>query len=341
MRIVFLMFKTLVTNSYLLFTTYYSLMKKIYLLCFLLMLTGVKAQELNIPTFTQYLADSPFIISPAYAGVGDYIKVRANALTQWVGVKDAPDMQSLAGDARITAQDGVGAFLYNDRNGNTYQKGMRFSYAHHLILDDYEDEYLSLGLSFNVNSFRIATENLSTPDFAINDDRYTLNNNFDVSFLYRLHTFYASVTASNIFNKDLSDFNIKEPNRLRNYQFYTGYVFRAPNSVTGMEVEPSAYVQYFESDHRSSTDLNLKFRWKDLEEYYWVGASYRFLNDQIMKPLNIGPMVGLKKGIFYGAYSYQITTNEFLAMNSGTHMITLGLDIFQGISNCPCTQTHP
>src|SRR5215831_10127548 len=181
-------------------------MKKIYLLFFLLVFSGLKAQERTIPTFTQYLADSPFVVSPAYAGVGDYVKIRANALTQWVGVKDAPGMQSLAADTRITSRDGVGFFLYNDRNGNTYQKGMRFSYAHHLILDEYEDEFLSMGLSFNANYFRIATENLTTPDFAINSDRYDLNNNFDLSLLYRIHTFFISGTASNIFNKDIKGF---------------------------------------------------------------------------------------------------------------------------------------
>jgi hypothetical protein len=39
--------------------------------------------------FTQYLADNPFVISPAYAGIGDNFRVRLNGLTQWVGIKDA------------------------------------------------------------------------------------------------------------------------------------------------------------------------------------------------------------------------------------------------------------
>lgn len=314
-------------------------MKNLYTLLFFIAFLGTKAQELAIPTFTQYLADSPFIISPAYAGVGDYIKIRANGLTQWVGIKDAPDMQSLAADARITGHDGVGVFMYNDKNGNTFQKGVKFSYAHHLILDYYDEQFLSMGLSYNMNYFRIAIENFNTADFAVTDDRYTMNHNIDLSLLYRFRTFYASMTASNILKKDLTYYGLNEPGQLRNYQFYTGYTFKDLNS-SNLEIEPSAFVQYYESDGRSSTDLNLKFRWKDLEKYYWVGVSYRFLNDQVMKPLNIGPMAGLKKGMFYVAYSYQLTTNEFMAQNSGTHMLTLGLDIFQGISDCPCTSGH-
>lgn len=314
-------------------------MKKLYtLLVLIIAFPFVNAQELNIPTFTQYLADNPFVISPAYAGIGDYVKIRANGLTQWVGVKDAPDNQSLAADARITARDGVGFFLYNDKNGYTRQYGGRLSYAHHLVIDDYYEEYLSLGISYNLNQFKIDIEDIQTPDGSINNNRYTVNHNFDVSALFRFRAFYASFTAGNLLNKDVDIYGINEPKKLRNYQVYTGYTFKDDNNL---EIEPSTYFHYFEADGRSSTDLNLKVRLMDNENYYWAGINYRFLNDQFGDPLAIGPMAGVKYHNFYFAYSYQVTTNEMLAYNSGTHMVTLGLDIFQGISDCPCTNgTH-
>jgi type IX secretion system PorP/SprF family membrane protein len=314
-------------------------MKKIYtLLVLIISFTYVNAQELTIPTFTQYLADNPFVISPAYAGIGDHIKIRANGLTQWVGVKDAPDNQSLAADARITAHDGVGFFLYNDKNGYTRQYGGRISYAHHLIIDDFYEQYLSLGISYNLNQFKIDIEDMQTPDGSVNNNRYTVNHNFDVSALYRQGQFYASFTAGNLLNKDIDIYGVNEPKKLRNYQLYTGYTF---GTGTTLEVEPSAYVQYFEADGRSSTDFNLKLRYVDNENYYWAGVNYRFLNDQFGSPLTIGPMAGVKYHNFYFAYSYQITTNSLSAYNTGTHMITIGLDIFQGISDCPCTNgTH-
>ena len=40
----------------------------------------------------------------------------------------------------------------------------------------------------------------------------------------------------------------------------------------------------------------------------------------------------------YFAYSYQITMNDLSGFNSGTHMVTIGLDLFQGASNCACTR---
>lgn len=312
-------------------------MKKLALLFIILAFLRVQAQELTLPAFTQYLADNPFILSPTYAGIGDYVKIRANGLTQWVGIKDAPQNQSLAADMRIAERDGMGIYFYNDKNGNTRQSGGKISYAHHLMLDKYQDQYLSMGISYTLNQFRIDVENF-TPgiiDPSVTNDRRLVNHNFDVGALYRINDYYVSFTAANLLNKNIDVFSGIEPLALRNYQVYMGNRFKKVKN-SDFEIEPSLFFQYFESDKRSSTDLNLKLRFYDSEDYYWAGVSYRFLNDQLFEPLNIGPMAGIKKNNFYFAYSYQITLNNLFNYNSGTHMITVGVDLFQGISNCPC-----
>jgi type IX secretion system PorP/SprF family membrane protein len=305
----------------------------------ILLLSAVfaRGQELTLPQLSQYLADNPFVMSPTYAGIGDHIKIRVNGLTQWVGIKDAPDTQSLAADARIGNKSGLGMLLYNDSNGETKQRGARLSFAHHLTLDRYDDEFISFGISYNFNQFRIDIENFDGPDPNVTDDRATTNHNFDVGFLYRKDKFYFSINASNLLDKDLTRFNpVFEPNRLRNYYVYTGYRY-TKNKNSRLEIEPSVFFQWFESDGRSVTDLNVKFRWYDFEDYYYAGVTYRFLNDQIGNPLYIAPIMGLKKSNFYFGYSYQIILNEILGFSTGTHVVTLGVDLFQGLSNCRCT----
>ncbi len=297
-----------------------------------------KGQELTVPQLSQYLADNPFVMSPTYAGIGDHVKIRLNGLTQWVGIKDAPDTQSLAADARIGERSGLGMLLYNDSNGNTKQRGARVSFAHHLTIDRYDDKFLSFGLSYSFNQFRLEIENFNGPDTGITDDRATTNHNFDVGILYRWDKFYITANASNLVNKDLTRFNeIYEPNRLRNYFLYTGYRYKK-NKNSDFEIEPSLFFHYFESDGRSETDLNVKFRWYDFEDYYYAGLSYRFLNDQIGTPLYIAPIMGLKKNNFYFGYSYQlILERDLIQYSTGTHVLTLGVDLFQGVSNCRCT----
>ena len=311
------------------------------LLTFVLLLStlATSAQELNSPQLSQYLADNPFVLSPTYAGIGDHVKIRLNGLAQWVGIKDAPRTQSLAADMRIGEKSGIGAFLYNDSNGYTKQQGARISFAHHLTLDRYEDEFLSFGISYNFNQFRLDVEEFVDAGFdpGVTNDRSTSNHNFDVGLLYRKNAFYFSVNASNVINKDVYIFDpIYEPNKLRNFYVYSGYRYKKSRN-SNMEIEPSILYKIFESDGRSEADLNLKFRWYDFEDYYYAGITYRFLNDQIGRPLYIAPLAGLKKSNFYFGYSYQIILNEILGYSTGTHVVTIGVDLFQGISNCRCT----
>ena len=311
------------------------------LFTFVLLLSTLisNGQELNSPQLSQYLADNPFVLSPTYAGIGDHVKIRLNGLAQWVGIKDAPRTQSLAADMRLGEKSGVGLFLYNDSNGYTKQQGARISFAHHLTLNRYEDEFLSFGISYNFNQFRLDVEEFMDAGFdpGVTDDRSTSNHNFDVGLLYRKNSFYFSVNASNLINKDVYIFDpIYEPNKLRNFYVYTGYRYKKSRN-SNMEIEPSILYKIFESDGRSEADLNLKLRWYDFEDYYYAGVTYRFLNDQIGRPLYIAPLAGLKKSNFYFGYSYQIILNEILGYSTGTHVVTIGVDLFQGISNCRCT----
>ena len=303
------------------------------------------AQELHLPVFTQYLADNNFVLSPTFAGIGDNLRIRLNGLTQWVGIKEAPQNQSLYADFKVANRTGIGISLYNDSNGNTFQTGAKFSFAHHLILDYYSKQYLSFGLSYIINSFKIDINKFNTPyeipviDPSVTDNRSISNNNIDVGLLYRNKVFYASFNATNILPKNRDNYLGIEPSLVLNYQLYSGYVIK--NSYNrNVEIEPSVYYQFFAGDHRSTTDINLKYRrYNSYGDYYWAGISYRFLNDQMLKPLAMGPMAGFKKSNFYFGYSYQVTLNQIAAYNSGTHIVTLGFDFLQGISNCPCTRS--
>jgi type IX secretion system PorP/SprF family membrane protein len=319
-------------------------MKKFTLYIFLLVMSYGYSQELNLPVFTQYLADNDFVISPTYAGIGDNLKVRANGLTQWVGIKNAPDNQSIYADFRISDRTGVGISAYNDKNGNTRQKGVKLSFAHHLTLDYKSKQFLSFGISYNINSFRIDIENFNTTydipilDPSITDDRSVSNNNFDAGILYRWKAFYLSLNANNIISKDTDSYIGLEPSRLLNYQLYTGLVLKS-NQNRDVEFEPSVFFQLFDSDKRSSTDINFKYRkFNRKGDYYFLGGSYRFLNDQFLKPLNVGPMAGITFNKLFLAYSYQFTVNDLAGYNTGTHMVTIGLDFLQGASNCACTK---
>ena len=174
-----------------------------------------KGQELTIPQLSQYLSDNPFLMSPTFAGIGNYVKVRMNGVTQWVGIQDAPDIQSLSADVRLGNRSGIGMVIYNDSNGETKQRGGKVSFAHHLTINKYDDHYFSFALSFNLNQIRFDIENFDPEAFtdpAIINDRSSSNPNFDVGTLYRRGGFYLSLNASNILNKEKIEGQILKSN---------------------------------------------------------------------------------------------------------------------------------
>ena len=122
-----------------------TLIKHILYVLFLCSTTQGITQELNLPVFSQYLAYIKFVVAHTFAGIGDNFRIRLNALTQWVGIANAPDNQALYADMRCADRSGLGVSLYNDRNGNTRQKGFKLSFAHHLSLDYKTEQYLTLG----------------------------------------------------------------------------------------------------------------------------------------------------------------------------------------------------
>lgn len=303
------------------------------MLLFLFISIKVSAQEVDLPLYVNHMADNPFMISPSYAGIGSGLQIRLNGVSQWLGIKNAPNTQSLTVEARLADRFGGGLTIFNDKNGQTSQQGAKLSLASHLTLSDLHDSFLSFGLSYSFIQFGIDTENNNTSE--VLPDRNISSSNFDISMLYRFERFAISANVINILGKDIEDFELGEPEVLRKYTVYSLYTFKL-NRIT--ELEPSIFVEYFEASARSRTDLNVKLRKGIDEGYIWGGLSYTFLNDQFGTPNAVAPMVGLKKNNFYVSYGFSVTPNRTIDYQSGTHMITLGLDYDRRPSLARCTQ---
>ena len=315
-----------------------NLMKKlIYIAVFAFTVMG-NAQELKLSPYSMYLVENTFVVSPAYAGIDDVHKLRLSGVMQWVGIDNAPMTQQLSYDTRISETAGVGVILYNDRNGATKQMGAQLSYAYHLTLSQASEEYLSFGLSYKFNHFKIETGDFDDgtgtghSDPGVGASQSTANHNFEVGALYRVNKYFVGVNATNLLNKSTKIFDNAEPMKLRNYYVYTGYTFLSDSG--DYEYEPSLFFKYFEGDGRSVSDINFKARKVTDDGYYWAGINSRFLNDQGFKPLSISPLVGMKKDKFYVGAGYQFNINESVALGSyGTPLLVLGYDFDIGRYN--------
>ena len=292
------------------------------------------AQELDLPQYISHLADNPFLISPSYAGIGTEIQIRLNGVSQWIGVEDAPDTQSLTFEARIADRFGGGITIFNDKNGFTTQKGAKLSFASHLTLSDFHDSFLSFGLTYSFLQFGIDTsQNNSGQNVA---SLSNTSSNFDVGMLFRYERFSFSLNANNILNKKLDNLLANEPKSTRRYTLYSSLVLVKIRNA--FEIEPSVFIEYFDADKRSRSDMNVKLRKGLRDGYAWAGLSYTFLNDQFFTPNSLAPMVGLKKDNLYISYGFSVNMNKTQDFNYGTHMITLGFDYERRPSLARCTQ---
>ena len=310
-------------------------MKKIVLIISIIVCSlKISAQEVELPQYVIHLADNPFLVSPAYAGIGTGLQIRLNGVSQWIGVKGAPDTQSLTVEARLADTFGGGITVFNDKNGYTSQQGAKLSFASHLTLSDFHDSFLSFALTYSYIQFGIDTSQNNTSQPVPN--RAYGNSNFDVGMLYRYERFSISANVVNLLDKKTKEFDSTEPKTLRKYNLFTSYVFAKISRE--FELEPSILVEYREFDKRSRTDLNVKARKGVRDGYVWAGLSYTFLNDQFFRPNAIAPLFGLKKGNFYASYGFSINMNKTQDFNYGTHMITLGFDYERRPSLARCTQ---
>lgn len=311
--------------------------KKVIVTLFLLLGVKISAQEVDLPQYINHMADNPFLISPSYAGIGAGLQFRLNGVSQWIGIENAPNTQSLTVEARLAERFGGGITIFNDSNGFTTQQGAKLSLASHLTLSHFHDSFLSFGLTYSFTQFRV-----NTSDF-VNEpgkDEGLANisigtSNFDVSMLYRYERFGISVNAVNILNRDISRIQSEEPEVLRKYSLFSLRSFKINNNT---ELEPSIFIEYFEASKRSENDVNVKLRKRVRDGYIWGGLSYTFLNDQFGKPIALSPMVGLKKGVFYASVGLSLNTIRTQNFNYGSPLITLGLDYNRRPSLARCTQ---
>lgn len=315
------------------------MMKQFKIFCTIVLLSlTTNAQEVNLPQYLNYLGDNPFIITPAYVGIGTGLRIRVNGLSQWVGIKNAPNVQSVSVESRIADRFGGGLIIFKDANGFTSQQGFKATFASHLILSEVNESFFSFGFTYSLINFNIDTSNFQDLDVGIGNERNYTASNFDASFLFRYNKYYVSANISNILDKKGDFFSNGEPLVLRRYSLYNSYVFT--RFYGDYEIEPSVLIEYLEADQRSRSDLNLKVRKRTNGGYMWAGITYSFLNDQIFKPNTVAPLVGIKNGNFYASYGFGINTNNTQNFNAGSHMITIGFDFKKRESRARCTQKY-
>jgi type IX secretion system PorP/SprF family membrane protein len=289
----------------------------------------VKSQE-TLPIYSDYLSDNVYLVHPAAAGFRDCSKIRLTGRTQWIGVNDAPSLQTISIHSKFGEKAGLGFIVFNDKNGYHSQQGIQATYAYHLDFSREDIKQLSFALSLMTVSSK-----LDISEFVIDDpiaDQFVKSAgyfNADIGMAYHDVDFFSYFTAKNImlsarnlYNSDYESLN------LRRYLLSIGYYFDYYKNDENIEFEPSIMIQYIERTHEKFVDFNMKV-YKELPAAtMWVAFSYRrgFDGGDTQQLNYLTPIVGVNFEKYMISYTYTKQSDEILFNGAGYHQITLGFD---------------
>jgi len=97
----------------------------------------LKVQK-GVLIYHDYLSDNLYLLHPSTAGVSRCAKIRLTGRMQWFDIADSLMLQTFSFHTHLgkEASNGIGAIIFNDRNGYHSQKGLQLAYAHHLNFGD-------------------------------------------------------------------------------------------------------------------------------------------------------------------------------------------------------------
>jgi type IX secretion system PorP/SprF family membrane protein len=324
---------------------------KIFIVLFLM--TQYSYSQEGIPVYSDYLSDNYYLIHPSMAGAANCAKIRLTARKQWFDQVDAPALQTLSFNGRISDRSGAGIIIFNDKNGYHSQKGVKLTYAHHIMFsrDDIDLNQLSFGISADFSQSQLdETEFLQSGDFdpiingIIVQDASYFNVDFGASYNYL--DFYVHGTIQNAVETKRKIYTDSESANLRKFLLSAGYVFGDKEKILW---EPSILFQLADKTKEKSIDINIK-AYKNFDfGKLWAALSYRRSFDgaeylsgsgvSSQKLQYFTPIFGVNYKNFMFAYTYSYLTGDVKFDAGGFHQITLGIDLFckreKYECNCP------
>ena len=314
--------------------------KKIVFIAMLTLIVQKVSSQEGLPIYSDYLTDNYYLLHPSMAGISNCNKIRTTARQQWFGDEDAPSLQTMSINGRIgETSSGVGAIVFNDKNGYHSQSGAYLTYAHHIMFsrNTIDLNMLSFGLSAGMIQYKLDETAFEEFDPIIAGiEQSSTDFNVDFGFSYHFIDFYAHATVKNALKNE--GVNINEQgvvfDNLRTYLFSAGNVFSKLGS--DWSYEPSFMYAYKNATKESFIDINFK-TYKNLDfGNVFAGISYRrsfdgadyYVGDRLssQKLQYITPVVGAEYNNFMLAYTYSYQSNSVVFNSGGFHQITLGIN---------------
>ena len=302
---------------------------------FIIFLTNMAIAQEN-PLYQQYLSNL-YLLNPAVGGSLEDTEVKTNFRRQWVGFEGAPTINSINFHTRLfegrasnifrKVGHGIGATLYNEKEGPVQLFGLSASYAYHIPMGKFQ---IAAGLSLSASSYGIdytkLTYGLDNDPVELKEDLKHFLPDADAGFFIyeNEHRYYAGFTAGQLVRGSLKFSNTdstKYNGMGRQYIFTGGLRFiDNPRMKMGGSLATFLRQEYMKQNevHLNSYISLVNYLNRYNNEIVTFHFSYR-TNRAFVAQLELG-MANL-----YMAYAYEYSFSKIQMYTDGSHNITVGV----------------
>ncbi len=272
--------------------------------------TSVLSQQL--PVNNQYLVNK-YSISPAYAGYNDNIEGFLSYRKNWVGVKGAPENESIFINGPVTQKRmGVGFAAQHEQTGNYNHYRLNGTYAYHFEFS--KSMSVSMGLSAQLYKNQLDVSSIKSQGLdplLANKDVLT-GTTFDATFgvMFNISNINVGFVVPQLMGSKLK-YDGSQYALTRHYVAHVSYLYEMGKTI---KIEPSLVVKM--TQNAALTYEAAIFA--DYQDKIWAGFTYR-------KPGNLCLSVGsaLNERIAL-LYTYEFGSKGIVGLSSGSHEVTIG-----------------
>ncbi|MFC2152634.1 type IX secretion system membrane protein PorP/SprF [Bacteroidota bacterium] len=253
-------------------------MKRLKIIIFIALCT-VFIKQINAqqaPYYTQYMFND-YLINPAVAGTFNYIQIRANSRTQWIGMIDAPRTMSIAGYGPFKERDmGYGGYIYNDVTGPESRMSLGGTYAYNISLSD--EWRISGGLNIGIMQYKLDYTKMEIDDEIYDPVMATgvesrVIPDASVGFYAWTSYYYVGISAHQLFGNNYSVH--EEIDSAQGFSRLTQHIYLSGGASfilnKDFAITPSALIKYTSSS-RFQAEINARVTYQRM---VWAGLTYR------------------------------------------------------------------
>jgi type IX secretion system PorP/SprF family membrane protein len=288
-------------------------MRQILYVFFILIFSGLKAQDIPyIHRINQYLFNGT-VLNPAYAGSREALSMTAMHRTQWAGFKGAPISQSFAAHTPTKNEKiALGIIVDNLSLPGTQYNSIYFNYAYRIWLGGAR---LSLGLKAGGYMYKetVSKMNLRDPIDPAFVGKSGIAPNFGAGiYLYNERYFVGLSVPFLLGQSDTSKlaFNYK----YYHYMLTAGYLF---NFGKNFKMKPTLLVDY----NKFFIDYQMCLHFILFDDLIWIGGLYKSSHDiSVLLEVQVGSKIKI-------GYAYDYSTSEITRFSNGSHEIMIRYEL--------------